>query len=413
MAQIARLLGNRTDVPVISVTGHGNQGEIELGASVVTETTLNRSQAVLAAIGHAVAPGGDILLYGCDVGDGPAGQQFVDSFANATGAPMAAASHVVGDLAVGDGWTLDTTSTGSALRAPQVLSSTAVADYTHPPVIKAPTAGRPITITSFTGNTSFDEAGATTINSSGYLQLTTAGTDQAGIAVYNQSFPSTAGLSVQFTSYSGGGTGADRISFFLLNADQITAAGHAAANVTAGGYGGGLGCCDDGANGITGGFLGLGLDTFGNDTAIDRGQTGNAGATPNEVAVRGAGSGVVGYGLLTNAAYTPGIDGTRTVKVNLVKTDSTHESLPVFMSSDGGVTDQEIITNYAVNQTPPSNFYLGFAASTGGSTDLHEIENLSVTLPVNLTVSTPVITDPNSTDASTLTLQPGDAFSYT
>ena len=413
LAQIARLLGNRTDVPVVSVIGHGNQGEIELGSSVVTETTLNQSQAVLAAIGHAVAPHGDILLYGCDVGEGAAGKQFVDSFAAATGARVAAASHVVGDLAAGDGWNLDTTSTGSPLKVPQVLSSTAIADYTHPLVINAPPTGLPITITSFTGNTSFDEAGTTTINSSGYLQLTTATTSQAGIAVYNQSFPSTAGLSVQFTYYSGGGNGADGISFFLLNADQITAAGHTAANVTAGGYGGGLGYSDDGASGITDGFLGLGLDTFGNYTAIDRGQTGNAAGTPNEVAVRGAGSGVVGYGLLTSAAYSAGIDGTRTVKVNLVKTDSTHESLSVFMSSDGGTTYQEIITNYSVNQTLPSNFYLGFAASTGGSTDLHEIENLSVTLPVNLTVSAPVITYPNSTDASNLTLLPGDAFSYT
>ena len=412
LAQIARLLGNRTDVPVVSVIGHGNQGEIELGASVVTETTLNQSQAVLAAIGHAVAPGGDILLYGCDVGEGTAGQQFVDSFAAATGARVAAASHIVGDLAAGDGWILDTTSTGTAIKAPQVLSSTAIADYAHPLVINAPPTGLPITITSFTGNTSFDDSGTTTINSSGYLQLTNATANQDGIAVYGQSFPSTAGLSVQFTYYSGGGTGADGISFFLLNADEITAAGHTAANVTAGGYGGGLGYSDDGSSGITDGFLGLGLDTFGNYTAVDRGQTGNAAATPNEVAVRGAGNGTTGYSLLTSTAYSPGIDGTRTVKVNLVKTDSTHESLSVFMSSDGGVTYQEVITNYAVAQTLPSNFYLGFAASTGGTTDTHEIENLSVTLPVNLTVSAPVITYPNSTDANTLTLQPGDAFSY-
>ncbi len=413
LAQIARVLGNRTDVPVISVIGHGNQGEIELGSSVITETTLNQSQAVLAAIGHAVAPGGDILLYGCDVGEGSAGQQFVDSFAAATGARVAAASHLVGDLAAGDGWNLDTTSTGAAITAPQVLSSTAIADYTHPLVINAPPTGLPITITSFTGNTSFDESGNATINNSGYLQLTSTAINQAGIAVYSQSFPSTAGISVQFTYYSGGGSGADGISFFLLNADEITAAGHTAANVTAGGYGGGLGYSDDGSNGITDGFLGLGLDTFGNYTATDRGQSGNSYATPNEIAVRGAGSGTTGYALLTSAAYSPGIDGTRTVKVNLVKTDSTHESLSVFMSSDGGVTYQEIITNYSVAQTLPSNFYLGFAASTGGSTDTHEIENLSVTLPVNLTVSAPVITYPNSTDASTLTLQPGDTFSYT
>lgn len=412
LAQIAETLAGRHDVSDVSIIAHGNQGEIELGSTIVTEATLNANAATLRTIGHALAPGADILLYGCDTGEGSAGQQFVDTLAAATGATVAAASHLVGDVAAGDGWNLDVTSTGAAVAAPQVLSAAALNSYDHPLVINSPPTGLPISVTTFTGNTSFVESGTNvSTTSTGYLQLTNASTNQAGIAVYSQAFPSTSAISAQFTYYSGGGTGADGLSFFLLNADAITAAGGSASSVTAGGYGGGLGYSDDGQAGITNGWLGLGFDTFGNFSSTDRGQTGNTTALANEVAVRGSGTGTTGYALLTDVAYAPKIDGTRTVKINLVKVDSTHESLSVYMSADGGNTYTEVITNYSVNQALPNNFYLGFAASTGGSTDTHQIENVSVTLPVNLAVSTPTVYDATSNQQVT-TLTPGESFYY-
>ena len=412
LAQIAAVLADRHGVADVSIIAHGNAGEVELGSTIVTQTDLAASTAALKTIGGAIAPGGDLLVYGCDVGEGTTGRSFVDALAATTGAHVAAASHIVGDVAVGDGWNLDVTSTGTTVAAPQVLSTRALDSYASPLLINAPPAGFPISITNFTGNTSFYESGTTSITSGGYLQLTNATGNQAGIAVYKQSFASSTGISVQFTYYSGGGTGADGISFFLLNADLITAAGGTASTVVAGGYGGGLGYSDDGQAGITDGWLGLGFDTYGNYSGVDRGQTGT-GPLANAIGVRGSGSGNLGYSLLSSQAYASKIDGTRTVKVNLVKVDATHESLSVFMSADGGATFQEVITNEIIAQTLPSNFYLGFAASSGGSTDTHQIENLSVTVPVNLTVSAPTITYPNTTDASNFTLLPGDKFSYT
>ncbi len=419
LAQIAAILASRHDVADVSIIAHGNAGEVELGSTIVTQATLAASATDLHTIGAAIAPGGDLLVYGCDVGEGSAGQSFVNALAATTGANVAAASHIVGDVAAGEGWNLDVTSTASSITAPMVLSTEAIDAYAHPLIINDPPAGLPITFTTFTGNTgNFSLSGGTvsgvksptpSVTSAGYLQLTSATANQASLAVYNQAFPSSTGISVQFTYYSGGGNGADGISFFLLNADAVGSAG--ASSVVAGGYGGGLGYSDDGQAGITDGFLGLGFDTYGNYSAVDRGQTGT-GQKANEVAIRGSGTGTTGYALLTNAVYASGIDGTRTVKINLIKTDATHESVSVFLSADGGATYQEVITNYAVAQTLPSNFYLGFAASTGGSTDTHQIENLSVTVPVALTVSAPVITYPNSTDASNLTLLPGDHFSY-
>ncbi len=411
LQQIAAALAGQTGLSSISIIAHGGDGAIRLGDTIVNADTVAHSQAALAAIGASLAPGGDILLDSCDTGAGSTGQALVDQIAAATGANVAASSHLVGDVAAGDGWNLDVTSTGSPMAAPQVLSKAAEDSYAQPLVINGPPTGLPITVTSFTGNTSFVDSGNTTINSSGYLQLTTATNSQAGIAVYSQSFPSTTGVSVQFTYYSGGGTGADGLSFFLLNADAITAAGGTASSVKAGGYGGGLGYSDDGQAGITDGFLGLGFDTFGNFSAVDRGDQTGTGQIANDIGVRGSGSGTTGYSLLSTNPFAAGIDGTRTVKINLLKVDSSHESLSVFVSTNGGSTYTEVITNLSIAQTLPTNFYLGFAASTGGSNDTHEIENLSVTLPVNLTVSAPTVTVPTSY-STTDTLLPGQAFTY-
>ena len=82
------------------------------------------------------------------------------------------------------------------------------------------------------------------------------------------------------------------------------------------------------------------------------------------------------------------------------------------MSKDGGTTFQEIITNFSVNQILPNNFYLGFAASTGSATDTHQISGVSVTLPVDLKVSAPVVNYPTPAEAINHTLLPGDKFSY-
>ncbi len=405
LSQIAEVLKQAGAVAAVSIIAHGAQGELRLGSSTLTSDTIDAHRAALRAIGRAMGQAADLLLYGCNVGAGAIGRKFVDDIAATTGVTVAAASHVVGRAAADAGWNLDVR-TGT-LNAPAVLNKASLDAYAHALAVNDPPGGLPINVTSFSGGGGFRTSGNAKVSTGGVLQLTNSATFQNGIAVYGTPFPSSAGISVQFTYYSGGGTGADGLSFFLINAD---AAG-AASNIQPGAYGGGLGYSDDGQAGITDGFLGLGFDSWGNYSAVDRGQSGVA-KLPNEIAVRGQGNGTSGYSLLTGVNYAPGIDGTRTVKVNLVKVDSTHELLSVFMSADGGNTFQEVITNKAINQALPNNFYLGFAGSSGGSTDIHQINNVSVTLPVDLQVSAAKVNYPNPFDAQTFTLQPGDAFSY-
>src|SRR5262249_41718731 len=72
----------------------------------------------LAEIGAALGSGGTLQLFGCDVGRGDAGQQFVNDLAMyAGGINVAAATHDVGSAAYGGSWTLDGTA-GPAASAP-------------------------------------------------------------------------------------------------------------------------------------------------------------------------------------------------------------------------------------------------------------------------------------------------------
>jgi len=90
------------------------------------------------------------------------------------------------------------------------------------------------------------------------------GNSQTGAVVSNFTFPSSQGMQVTFTTvtYGGnGGTGADGITFFLADGSQP---------VSVGSYGGSLGysCANykNPADGVLGGYIGVGIDEFGNFT---------------------------------------------------------------------------------------------------------------------------------------------------
>src|SRR6478735_10425867 len=135
----------------------------------------------------------------------------------------------------------------------------------------------------------------------GYLQLTDASNNAAGSVLYNRPIPASAGISITLRQFQYGGTGADGIGFFLVDG---------ATNLTAtGANGGSLGYAEnDGTQqGVKGGYVGVGFDSFGNyyndgesrGTGCPVGQrspTTNSGPiAPNVITVRGPGNGLTGY----------------------------------------------------------------------------------------------------------------------
>jgi hypothetical protein len=91
----------------------------------------------------------------------------------------------------------------------------------------------------------------------GWLRLTSTTGYQAGYAYYDTPIPTGRGLVITFDYGAWGGTGADGLSFFLF--DGVTP------TFNVGASGGSLGYAQKtGVNGLSGGYLGLGLDEFGN-----------------------------------------------------------------------------------------------------------------------------------------------------
>ncbi len=141
---------------------------------------------------------------------------------------------------------------------------------------------------------------------SGALRLTNVANDQAGAIISQGAFPSNQGIQVTFTTYTYGGTGADGIGFFLQDASVATTLPYVGANVTTGNYnigesGGSLGyTCSNykssNYNGLTGAYIGLGMDEYGNFTNGVSGTNANdntasgPGFLPNTISLRGAGN---------------------------------------------------------------------------------------------------------------------------
>jgi uncharacterized repeat protein (TIGR01451 family) len=225
----------------------------------------------------------------------------------------------------------------------------------------------------------------------GALRLTPNTNTRAGFVLYNKALPLTAGVQVDFDffAYRGSsGTGADGMAFFLadgtVNLTQPGALGGAL------GYG-----PTPGSNrpGLAGGYIGLGLDEYGNYSNAQVQGTGcpanpAVGFRPQSVALRGPGSGLAGYCLLGTTPVgplggisvpgattrTPAIRSARLVVDPLGQPGA---QVTAYIDFHDGVGLQQVF-QAPLPANPPSTFKFGFAAATGGVNAVHEIRFLQV-----------------------------------
>lgn len=100
LEQIADYLDGRSDIDAIHILSHGDRAELVLGDAVIRGDDLGLYADELRNIGSALSPDADILFHGCDLASGSAGVEFVQRFANLTGADVAASANLTetGDL---------------------------------------------------------------------------------------------------------------------------------------------------------------------------------------------------------------------------------------------------------------------------------------------------------------------------
>ena len=107
--QMQRLLEGRTGLDSIQIVSHGSVGTLYLGSTVLNSGNLGSYQSQLQTIGASLSATGDLLLYGCDVAQGEAGLQFIDSLAQMTGADVAASTDPSGSQVLGGDSALEST----------------------------------------------------------------------------------------------------------------------------------------------------------------------------------------------------------------------------------------------------------------------------------------------------------------
>tara|TARA_R110002012_G_scaffold321684_2_gene550753 strand:+ start:22605 stop:24938 length:2334 start_codon:yes stop_codon:yes gene_type:complete len=244
----------------------------------------------------------------------------------------------------------------------------------------------------------------------GVMRLTDAQMEQNGYVYIDIPFSPAYGIKASFEYFMYGGSGADGLTVFMFDANVQ--------NFQTGGFGGSFGYAQrESKSGMTGAYLGVAFDSFGNFSNSSEGKVGGFSGSanelyPNSISIRKGGAGLSGYDFVagkitqdlgghsnlaldvqyqfplssggqgTNRVEDPALPGYRKVFLEL-------EPNP---SGAGYIIKLEMVVTTTANEPrtitvfpgipfpyePPKNLKIGFAASTGGETNIHEIRNLIV-----------------------------------
>lgn len=225
----------------------------------------------------------------------------------------------------------------------------------------------------------------------GWLRLTPrTGNDQFGYAYYDTKYAAPFGFAVEFEFGAWGGSGADGFTVFLFNGDtpifQIGEAG--------GSLGYANGC--NGAPGLRNGFVGVAFDEWGNFSSTEPGvrcKIDGPGQRANSVTVRGRA--MDGYPYVTHRQLptsTQRIDCPSSIcgttrpspstyyrkAIVLVMPTATAYSVAVYMRHSQTGEYDLVLPKTDLAAPTCSAVKIGFAASTGGYTNAHEIRNLKI-----------------------------------
>ncbi|MCG7979730.1 MAG: Ig-like domain-containing protein, partial [Candidatus Thiodiazotropha endolucinida] len=105
--QLNETLAQYQGLNAIHLISHGGEGEIRLGDATLNQDGLQQSAEQISAWGQALNPGGDWLIYGCDIASTATGERFIEQFAALTGADVAASNDVTGHETLGGDWDLE------------------------------------------------------------------------------------------------------------------------------------------------------------------------------------------------------------------------------------------------------------------------------------------------------------------
>jgi hypothetical protein len=107
IAQITQALANQKDIKALHILSHGSEGSVTLGTETLNGNNLENFNTQLKQWGKALTQNANILLYGCEVAKGEAGQNFLKRLSEITGADIAASANPTGSAELGGDWNLE------------------------------------------------------------------------------------------------------------------------------------------------------------------------------------------------------------------------------------------------------------------------------------------------------------------
>ncbi|WP_076419104.1 Ig-like domain-containing protein [Colwellia sp. UCD-KL20] len=105
--QIEELLGGYQQLESVSIFSHGRSGELQLGNSQINTRVIENNPQFMAVFKGALKSGGDVFFYGCDIGKGSQGDQFLTLFSQSTDLDVAASNDLTGNRNKGGDWDLE------------------------------------------------------------------------------------------------------------------------------------------------------------------------------------------------------------------------------------------------------------------------------------------------------------------
>lgn len=232
------------------------------------------------------------------------------------------------------------------------------------------------------------------------MRMTQAAQNQSTAATLQRLVPADGNLvTLEFQQFAYGGNGADGIVFVLSDASVTPQPG---------GFGGSLGYAQrsGGISGFAGGWVGIGIDEFGNYSNTGEGRTGlptgwttpnginpSSGQRQDAVVVRGS---LPNYHFIVGTAtLSPGVDASGATpnpghyyRITVDSRVAGEAWITVERNTGGGYA--AIIPRFNILATnsgqqdssgarrTPENFLVSITGSTGGSTHNHELDNLNI-----------------------------------
>ncbi|MTJ31544.1 DUF4347 domain-containing protein [Aphanizomenon sp. UHCC 0183] len=105
--QISNVLANYSDIDSVQIISHGGAGMVQLGNTVLNNENLQAYSDYLQGWRNSLTDNADILFYGCNVGAGELGVEFLQQLGDLTGADIAGSNDLTGNSVLGGDWDLE------------------------------------------------------------------------------------------------------------------------------------------------------------------------------------------------------------------------------------------------------------------------------------------------------------------